>query len=58
MTLKTQKILIILILSLVCFDLLYVYLETSSFNAMYAASSLILFGTAWDALNKLEKQES
>lgn len=54
MKIKTQKILIILLLVLVIADMVYIYFETSTFNALYAGSSLVLFGIAWDALNKLQ----
>jgi|AntRauTorckE6833_2_1112554.scaffolds.fasta_scaffold00113_40 capsule polysaccharide export protein KpsC/LpsZ len=54
MKIKTQKILISLLLIMVIIDLVYIYMNTSSFNALYAGSSFILFGVAWDALNKLK----
>ncbi|HET8865206.1 MAG TPA: hypothetical protein VFM80_05865 [Gracilimonas sp.] len=57
MEIKTQKILIILLLVLVITDMVYIYFETSTFNALYAGSSLILFGIAWDALNKLHGRQ-
>ena len=55
---KTQKILISLLLAMVIIDLVYIYVNTSSFNALYAGSTLILFGVAWDALNKLRSHNS
>lgn len=58
MNIKTQKILIFILLVLVCIDLVLIYLETNTFNALYAGSTLILFGVAWDALNKLKRRES
>ncbi|MDR9418036.1 hypothetical protein [Gracilimonas sp.] len=56
MTIKTQKIIIVIFLVLVCLDLIVIYLDSNSFNALYAGSTAILFGIAWDALNKLQKE--
>lgn len=58
MKIKTQKILISLLLTMVAIDLVYIYVNTSSFNALYAGSTLILFGFAWDALSKLQHHNS
>jgi capsule polysaccharide export protein KpsC/LpsZ len=55
---KTQKILISVLLTMVIIDLVYIYVNTSSFNALYAGSTLILFGVAWDALSKLQSRNS
>jgi hypothetical protein len=56
MTVKVQKFIISLVLILVLTDLIYIYYNTNTFNALYAGSSLLLFGFAWDALNKLKSQ--
>lgn len=58
MKIKTLKILITILLVLVCIDLLLIYLDNSTFNALYAGSTLILFGVAWDALGKLQSRNS
>lgn len=58
MKIRTLKILITILLVLVCIDLLLIYLDNSTFNALYASSTLILFGIAWDALGKLQSRNS
>lgn len=58
MKIKYLKILITILLVLVCIDLVMIYLDSSTFNALYAGSTLILFGIAWEALGKLELQKS
>ncbi len=55
---KTQKILISVLLTMVVIDLVYIYVNTSSFNALYAGSTLILFGVAWDTLSNLQSRNS
>lgn len=57
MSAKAQKIIISLVLLLVVTDLIYIYHNTNTFNALYAASTLILFGIAWDALNKMKSRK-
>ncbi|MEX2478015.1 MAG: hypothetical protein WD357_06235 [Gracilimonas sp.] len=57
MKIKTQKILISLLIIMVVIDLVYIYMNTNTFNALYAGSSLVLFGIAWDALNKLKVRQ-
>lgn len=54
MNIKTLKVLISILLVLVCIDLFWIYLDTNTFNALYAGSTFILFGIAWDALRKLQ----
>lgn len=58
MKIKTLKILISLLLVMVVIDLVYIYVNTNSFNALYAGSTLILFGVAWDTLGKLKSRNS
>lgn len=58
MNARTQKILISLLLTMVVIDLVYIYVNTSTFNALYAGSTLILFGVAWDAISKLQSHNS
>lgn len=58
MKIKTLKILISLLLAMVVIDLVYIYVNTNSVNALYAGSTLILFGVAWDTLGKLKSRNS
>lgn len=54
MNFKILQIIITIILLMVIFDLAYIYMQNGSFNVLYAASSLVLFSVAWDALRKLK----